>query len=326
MSNSPFSSYPKTADDWFVFNQRDDLDEDDYTAFLAWLDADEQNEVDYAKAEQASAIMREVAATSTSAANENKRGAQLRFAAIAAAVLALIALPALLFTLRLNDTMYFTAVGEQREIALEDGSLLRMNTATRLQVKFDDHQRLIALETGEAYFDIEPDPAGRAFVVVAGEAQIRAVGTEFNILNSVAGVTVDVLEGVVEVGSRNGEAGAAAQLSQGGQITVARDGDVSDIKPADARRINAWRDGRLEFASAPLSEAIAEFNRYSDVELALADSSIGALTISGSFTIGHSRQFAHGLEDAFPVKVIESRGRILLHDARKNVDASGGGR
>lgn len=326
MSNRPLSSYPKTADDWFVFNQRDDLDEDDYAAFLAWLEADEQNEADYAKTEQVSALMREAAATPAFAANENRPDARFRFAAIAAAVLVLIALPALLLTFRLNGTTYFTAVGEQREIALEDGSRLRMNTATRLQVKFDDHQRLIALETGEAYFDVEPDPAGRAFVVDAGEAHIRAVGTEFNILNSVAGVTVDVLEGVVEVDSRNGEVGTPAQLSEGGQITVERGGDVSDVRPADARRINAWKDGRLEFAAAPLAEAIAEFNRYSDVKLALADASIGELTISGSFTIGHSRQFAHGLEDAFPVRVSESRGRILLHDARKNVDASNGGR
>ncbi|MFP3663292.1 FecR domain-containing protein, partial [Burkholderia sp. SIMBA_043] len=44
---------------------------------------------------------------------------------------------------------YQTAVGEQREVTLSDGSALALNTGTNLYVQFTRHERRILLREGE---------------------------------------------------------------------------------------------------------------------------------------------------------------------------------
>jgi transposase len=53
---------------------------------------------------------------------------------------------------------YATAVGERRDGRLADGSLLHLNTGTRVLVQMRDDARLIRLDAGEASFDVAHQP------------------------------------------------------------------------------------------------------------------------------------------------------------------------
>ena len=73
---------------------------------------------------------------------------------------------------------YETVIGQQKSIALSDGSSIQMNTDSQVQVAYSSGARAIHLLKGEALFSVMPDPK-RPFEVYAAESVVRAVGTAF---------------------------------------------------------------------------------------------------------------------------------------------------
>ena len=71
-----------------------------------------------------------------------------------------------------------TGIGERRQIALEDGSQLQLNSNSAVDVKFDGHQRVIELLQGELWVDVAKD-AQRPFVVRTDQGTATALGTRY---------------------------------------------------------------------------------------------------------------------------------------------------
>lgn len=120
-----------------------------------------------------------------------------------AACLALVALSVLLFNPQMESNsngLYVTAVGQQKTVLLDDGSLLQLNTDSQLEVDYTDNYRNLRLLQGEAYFEVKKNP-DRPFRVYAGAGRVQAVGTAFNVLLNDAGMNVLVTEGSVALAS-----------------------------------------------------------------------------------------------------------------------------
>lgn len=310
---------PNTAEDWFIANQREDLSEEECLAFLAWLEEDDANQEAYDQVETISTLMTEAASSSTAPfdlkANDNKNQNALPVFAFAASAAFLLIAVGILLRFSVGGEGFQTSVGEQHTVALEDGSLMRLNTATSINVDFGNSERRVTLNTGEAFFDVQKDVDGRPFLVDAGGVVVRVVGTDFNVYRSADATIVDVLEGLVEVIQKAPMQSAEANtfnVPEGYRISIDASGVASDILPVDADRVSAWLDGRLEFDAAPLSGVVNEFNRYSKTQLLIADESLADLKISGSFTIGRSEEFARGLEEVYPVTLVKEGRRLLL--------------
>jgi transmembrane sensor len=189
---------------------------------------------------------------------------------------------------------YHTTIGEQRAFELADGSLLHLNTRSRVRVHFTDHERSIRLLEGEALFRVAKDPL-RPFLVSAKDMTIQAVGTQFNVYNHDGGeTTVAVIEGKVRI-SKTDEANPAApaddaapaltaskgkhaktlvtvetgsvkrqtNVTAGQQVTIKKNGELS-VKNVDTMQTLAWRQRRLVFNQTTLSQVAEEFNRYND--------------------------------------------------------------
>ena len=176
-----------------------------------------------------------------------------------------------------KQARYSTKMGEVRVVALSDGSVVTLNTASTMTVRFSRRQRLIKLVGGEALFDVAKDPA-RPFLVAAGDLNVQAIGTRFTVrLLEGAPPQVVVQEGVVEV--RN----VAAPQTEGVRLSANMRGIASGIEPvatkpilpSETERELIWREGRLAFAGASLAEASAEFARYSDIRIVIDDAGSG---------------------------------------------------
>ncbi|MGE5501698.1 MAG: FecR family protein, partial [Ignavibacteriales bacterium] len=98
----------------------------------------------------------------------------------------------------LRDPVYATHVGEQRTVRLEDGSVLALNTDTKVVVHYTKARRDLRLVRGEAQFDVAKNRA-RPFIVTAEGEQVRAVGTSFVVRDEGHAVSVTLLEGKVTV-------------------------------------------------------------------------------------------------------------------------------
>ncbi len=98
-----------------------------------------------------------------------------------------------------------TGIGEQREIALADGSRVWLNTASAIDVHFDASERRLRLVTGEIFIDTARD-AGRPFLVDTAQGRLRALGTRFNVRMEDGETRLAVYDGAVEI--RTEESGA----------------------------------------------------------------------------------------------------------------------
>ncbi|WCT74413.1 FecR domain-containing protein [Sphingomonas naphthae] len=204
---------------------------------------------------------------------------------------------------------YRTALGEEREVRLADGSILHLNTDTSVEVALRDDARRIQLLKGEARFDVAHDTA-RPFLVTAGSATVRAVGTAFNVRLRSDLTELTVIEGMVAVqdgASRSSRVGAGtgAAIRSG---TVA----VTPLAPASVKQRMAWQNGLIEFDGDTLAQAVEEFNRYRASPLVIGDPQLASLRIGGTFRAQKSADFVNALEVGFGIRAIEGHDNSII--------------
>ena len=232
---------------------------------------------------------------------------------LAAAALALLASVAALFLWIDSDTArsYSTGIGEQRTIQLADGSTVELNARSRVEVRLTDHRRDVALIEGQALFRVAKDKQ-RPFVVQAGDAQVRAVGTEFDVYKKQAETVVTVVEGRVETYSGAGGTDAAAIiLSAGEQLTVLPH-SVTRPTRADTVAATAWVQKRLIFEETPLNEVAEEFNRYNRRPLTIDDAELQTLKISGVYSSTDPASLINFLRSQNSINVIETENQVRV--------------
>jgi transmembrane sensor len=256
------------------------------------------------------------------------RGAMPRWwMSVAAAVLVLVA--AGFWWLRQGNEIQTlaTAVGQQRNVTLVDGSIVTLNTNTIIETDLSRSLRQIYLRKGEAHFQVAHDRS-RPFLVHAGDAVVRAVGTEFEVrLRPDQHVDIMVNEGRVEV-QPNTPAGAppaaglASQsatraLAAGEQLSTASTGyAVQRVSPAQLSSEMAWREGAIIFDGQPLAQAIAEIERYTEARIVVTDPGVAALRVGGRFRTDDVQGFFQGLEAALPVSVRRTPDGVVYVEPR----------
>jgi transmembrane sensor len=237
---------------------------------------------------------------------------RLRFMA-AAACAALFAVAAGMRFLPYWLADYATESGEIRTIALEDGSTIRLNTASALDVDYAPEHRSIRLLKGEAEFVVRKNSA-RPFIVTAGDESIRALGTDFIVRFDREAITVTQFENRVEIAAADGGPIRKVRLNPGQQLHRNAGEPLPSPVPVDTAITGAWRRGKLIFESAPLTAVIAEINRYRPGAVFLLGSKNAALPVSGVFDLNHLDRLLAVIERTLPVKALRlGKGVVLLY-------------
>lgn len=211
--------------------------------------------------------------------------------------------------------LYRTQIGERRVVTLPDGSRVRLNTASTIEVAMTRTERHVRLVQGEALFEVAHDKQ-RPFLVDAASARLRAVGTAFNVRIRENVVELTVTEGVVAV-SESGETApkvAAPHIAAGGGAVI-RSGAVAPtvLGGEVLRQRTAWQDGVIELEGETLPQAVEEFNRYRAQPIIVGDARLANIRVGGRFEVDEADKFLLALENSFPVQVIPSAdGSILL--------------
>ncbi len=226
---------------------------------------------------------------------------------------------------------YATAIGELRSFELPDGSVVHLNTRSRIQVQFSGERRDIRLLGGEALFQVARDPS-RPFRVLAENAVIQAVGTQFNVYRRPQETRVTVLEGRVRISAGDGGAAqerstparegsadsikqnpVAANLGAGEAATITLNGQITHPAAVDTAQVSAWRERRLVFKASRLAEIAAEFNRYNRTpQISIEDASIGERRLTAVFNADDPASLVQFLTRNSDLTVEEKGGRLLI--------------
>jgi len=233
----------------------------------------------------------------------------------------------------IHDPTLSTGVGEQRMVTLEDGSRITLNTSTRLSVQYEPRVRYVRLLEGEALFDVAKMP-DRPFIVTAGDRDIRALGTSFDVRREENRVVVMLLEGNVTVlsnqpsgmrlpGSPNAPAAPVETLTPGDRVTFAGATPTRDRPPVED--VTAWRNGEVVLDKTRLVDAVTEMNRYSTTKVMIDRPEAANVRVSGIFRAGDSVRFAHAVAETYHLEVVPRSHQILLTGAPATNSPSGGG-
>jgi transmembrane sensor len=317
----------REAADWFSRMSQTRVDNEDLDAFAAWR-RDPDNLAAYNRIEDISRAARamkddpDLQAAARAAATRS-RGWRGRLAGLLArpyrrwatglALTGAVAAAAIGW-LAFTAPTYSTAVGEQLTARLDDGSRVQLNTDTQLRVRFDKGVRRVELLRGQAFFEIAHDTA-RPFIVSAGAARVRAIGTKFDVRRDQGDIRVTLAEGRVAVSDRQ----VATQdwvLSPGQSLSLRKNATSARPTLVDVPVVTAWTTGHLTFRDVTLANAVSEINRYSRSKVVLGPGAPADRRINGVFEAGDTDEFIAAVSALYGLRG-ERRldGRIELRSA-----------
>ncbi len=237
---------------------------------------------------------------------------------------------------------FATAVGEYREYEMPDGSVIALNTNSRLEVVYTPELRQILLLSGEALFQVAPN-ADRPFVVQAGLHHVEAVGTAFVVKMVDDQMEVSVTEGQVKLSSSTPVSGdmskpapleatsisapavlAAVYLQMGQSVKLpvhqqrAEVAEIESVSTAELRRRLAWRDGLLDFHRTPLRQVVAEVSRYSGMRIIIEDPDLKEREFDGLFRVGETQMLLQALKLRDDIDIVQvDPGTVRISAAQR---------
>ena len=192
-----------------------------------------------------------------------------------------------------------TGVGERRQIALEDGSQLQLNSNSAVDVKFDGHQRVIELLQGELWVDVAKD-AQRPFVVRTNQGTATALGTRYLVKRAEDGTTVvTVIESSVAV---KGSTSEGVKVTAG-QRSVLDHGYAQAPQATGNSDPAAWTRGLLKVNDQPLSEVLQTLASYRHGLVRFDAPALKDLRVSGVFKLDDTTAALAALADNLPIQV-----------------------
>ncbi|MEM0938957.1 MAG: FecR domain-containing protein [Bacteroidota bacterium] len=159
-----------------------------------------------------------------------------------------------------------TQRGEKRTVTLSDGSTIRMNYETQIQVpeQFEGDERIVYL-TGHAHFDVVRDTE-RPFVIYTEDSKTQVLGTSFDINTKEKGATeIIVTSGKVAFSDKNQENNLVTLTLNNRAVLGADNSIVTD--EVDALILTAWKDNRLVLKDKTLKEIVSVLEPWFDVQV-----------------------------------------------------------
>ncbi|HRQ65846.1 MAG TPA: FecR domain-containing protein [Xanthomonadaceae bacterium] len=244
-------------------------------ALAAWLDADVAHRLAYADVCAAGFACEQVFASDPHAALRHgepvfggpprplrqpatatsRRRRRAMFAvALAASVVIAMLVPGISLSLRAD---HIGQPGLVQQHTLEDGSVLSLDGASAVRVRYQGDARRVDVLRGAVHVDVRPDPA-RPFVVRSGDLEAQALGTRYAVAleTRLHRVTVDAGRVAVRMGD-----GEAVELSAGRMLTAPLTGGGFRLDES-GMAASSWVSGQLVFSATPFEDAVAAMARH----------------------------------------------------------------
>lgn len=211
-----------------------------------------------------------------------------------------------------------TAKGERARFRLSDGTRVVIGPESHLKVpaRFGPSERVVHL-SGEAYFDVAPDP-DRPFFVHAGGASTRVVGTEFNVRAYPGDAQVQVVVAHGQVAVRQGS-GAETMLAPGEIGEMGSDGAGVATRTIDLERHLGWLQGQLVFEDTPLQQVCVELERWYGTPVRVGDAALASQQLTASFVDQPLDEVVEVVGATLNISVSRSGRTILFHPKRQAI-------
>ncbi len=273
---------------WVAHLQSPSLTCQQKAQFFSWLDVCPAHQAAYVNAEaiwQQGQILESIPRKEASAAKRKRLSFSIYkvnfpqvLAPVTAAGVCALLLGVTLFNpfSHTSHQHHETKVGEKQELVLDDGSTLILNTNTNITVTFNRDQRLVKLNRGEVYFDIETDQ-NRPFDVLTSSGSVRVVGTQFSVFDTKQDVIVTVVEGKVSLSNDldpTDSFHSIITLTENQRLSLDQASAKLDPYHINAKSKTSWVKNKLVYQGETLKEVVLDINRYYQSQLVLGEKAL----------------------------------------------------
>lgn len=201
-------------------------------------------------------------------------------------------------------------VGGEYRLVLADGSVVYMNSASRLKypVRFTGGERLVELE-GEAYFEVTKNEA-HPFVVRTKRLDVTVLGTGFNVMayRKDARTEVTLVNGKVDVTSGK----ISEVLTPNRQFVMNNESGEYEVRSVDAKAYAAWKGGTLNFDAMPLDELGDKLGRWYGVSFFFSSERLKQLKFTGAFRKYNDMDYILSLIEATTDVTFKINGNVII--------------
>jgi len=206
---------------------------------------------------------------------------------LAAAALIVIGLGSTLLYLnnqgKFSNLIKITSGNDDRkiEVTLPDGSRVWLNRNSMLSYEPDlgSTTRNVRLK-GEAFFDITPD-AAKPFIIDAGKASVKVIGTSFNVITENANKEVEVFvhTGKVLLSDFSGEESVIIEpgyIGTAGSVTASRSLNEN-------RNYMSWKTDTLVYDGETLDIVFSDLKKVFNINISADDPVIANKSLTSTF-------------------------------------------
>ena len=201
-----------------------------------------------------------------------------------------------------------------RTLNLPDGSTLFVNANTRVRLDFTAHQRIVHLDKGQVYIEVAADKE-RPLYVQAGEANVRVVGTGFDVRRSQQQLVVSVAHG--QVAFEPDAKSPVALLGAKQRATFSYAKGTLQQQTLTAEEVADWRSGHLTFRNRELASLIDELSLYRPQAPLQVSRAVAQLKVSGNLDVNDPDALLNALPALLPVKTVSSADGIVRIEPSK---------
>lgn len=200
-----------------------------------------------------------------------------------------------------------TRVGERRQMTVADNVSIDLNTRTSLALHTDKQATAdIELIAGEAMISMRANGPGNV-TLLAGGGKITGTNARFNVRHDDSVVSVTCLDGDVRI-QREAD---VLTLPIGRQVAYSRRG-IGEPVAIDPQIVTAWKDGVVIFDAMPITDVVAEVNRYRSGKIILTNAALGRERFNARFRIENIDRVVGQIAQVFGARVTSLPGGISL--------------
>jgi ferric-dicitrate binding protein FerR (iron transport regulator) len=201
-------------------------------------------------------------------------------------------------------------------VVLPDGTEVNLNSNTHLSYpkKFAAGCREVTI-AGEAFFEVKPDKH-KPFIIHAGDAQIKVLGTSFNVNAYPEEKKIEV---IVETGKVQVTNSTLPTIENHELILAPGDkGTLDCANHALLKTTNlnpnflAWKTHDLYFKSTSLAEVISDLEKTYKIKIRLADPGLNGLLLTAHFNHYPLDFVLNVIETTFNLEVQYESGQYIL--------------
>lgn len=288
------------AMEWLVKLNNPNLADTEIEEFNQWLTQSPLHQAAYIRAEQIWNASEKFVAISASAS----RLWTWQYALASLFVIVCISF----YQYRINlttDYEFYTAIGEQKTVNLEDGSSLTLNNQSRIKFSVNKKNRRVQLLAGEVLFKVAAD-ATRPFDVETHDGMVRVLGTTFSVNRYTESTLVTVVEGRVALGEKplaQDSFVASQVLTQSQQQTLSNAIKKLNPKQVDVKSELAWRENRLIVRDEALSDVAAYLEKSFPVKFTIDSKKLRERRITAVLDLSNLDQVLLVLETSLSIKI-----------------------